>query len=309
LESSFPVRKLLIDQHGNNPFLCVSMNIDLITITWICFFAGSLLVCFKNTLRAGWAVLFVAYGLALAAGLITNIGLLWLFITAGTLFAAIRLHGWLKALAHVVFITLSMLLFMHRLPGFHNLLVFDKVRFSSDAAPFTMYLNLDKPFIGFILFTFFGSIWYAQRPDVKTLFKAIAWPLLVISAVCLGTALLLHFIKWDPKLPPRGWLWALNNLLLVAVCEEAFFRGYLQGILGQQLFKGKSPYIPLFITALLFGLAHTTGGPALTLLAFIAGSGYGWAYYKGGILAAILTHFSFNVLHFVLFTYPMIING
>jgi membrane protease YdiL (CAAX protease family) len=282
------------------------MNTVLITLTWICFFAGSLLVCFKNTLRAGWAVLLVAYGLALAAGMISFIGLEWLLLTAGAMYAAFRLRGWQRAVAHIVFIILSVLLFMHLLPGFHNWRVFDKIRFTPDAAPFTMYLNLDKPFIGFILFTFFGSIWYAHRPDVKTLFKAIAWPLLVICAICLGTALLLHFIKWDPKLPPRGWLWALNNLLLVAVCEEAFFRGYLQGILGQRLFKGKSPYLPLFITALLFGLAHTTGGPTLMLLAFIAGSGYGWAYCKGGILAAILTHFFFNVLHFVLFTYPML---
>jgi membrane protease YdiL (CAAX protease family) len=206
---------------------------------------------------------------------------------------------------YCAFIVLSMLLFLHRLPGFNNLLVFDKIRFSPDAAPFTMYLNLDKPFIGFILFSCFGSIWYGNRPDTKTLLKAIALPLLVISTICLGTALLLHFVSWDPRLPHMAWIWVLNNLLLVAVCEEAFFRGYLQDIIGKQVFKGKSPYLPLFITALLFGLAHTTGGPALMLLAFIAGIGYGWAYYRGGILAAILTHFFFNVLHFFLFTYPM----
>jgi hypothetical protein len=169
-----------------------------------------------------------------------------------------------------------------------------------------MYLNLDKPFIGFLLYSCFGVKWYANRPDTKTLIKAIGFPLLVISVLCLGTALLLHFIKWEPKWPPLTWLWMINNLLLVAVCEEALFRGYLQGILGPKLFKGKSPYIPLFITALLFGLAHTTGGPALMLLAFIAGSGYGWAFLKGGMLAAILTHFLFNVLHFLLFTYPML---
>jgi uncharacterized protein len=198
------------------------------------------------------------------------------------------------------------LLFMHHLPGFNNLRVFDKIQFSPDAAPFTMYLNLDKPFIGFILFTCFGGLWYANRPNAKMLFKAITLPLVVIASICLGTGLMLHFIDWDPKLPPRAWIWVLNNVLLVAVCEEAFFRGYLQDILGKKFFKGKRPYIPLVITALLFGVAHTTGGPALMVLAFIAGLGYGWAYYKGGILAAILTHFFFNVLHFFLFTYPML---
>lgn len=282
------------------------MKPDIITLSWICFFAGSLLVCFKYTLRAGWTVLLAAYALAFLSNQITLTGLAGLLLTAATLFLAIRLHGWKQAAIHCIFIVCSMLLFMHRWPGFNNLLVFDKIRFSPDAAPFTMYLNLDKPFIGFILFTCFGSSWYSHRPNAKMILKAIALPLLIISAICLGTALLLHFVEWDPRLPRLAWLWALNNLLLVAVCEEAFFRGYLQGILGKQIFKGKSPYIPLFITAVLFGLVHTTGGPALMLLAFIAGCGYGWAYYKGGILAAILTHFFFNAMHFLLFTYPML---
>jgi len=282
------------------------MKLDVITLSWICFFTGSLLVCFKNTLRSGWAVLLAAYALAFAGKEITFAGLGGLVLTGGALFAAIRLHGWKQVTMHCVFIVLSMLLFLHKFPGFNNLLVFDKVHFSPDAAPFTMYLNLDKPFIGFILFTCFGSIWYQNRPDTKMLLKAIGLPLLIITTICLGTALLLHFVSWDPRLPPKSWIWVLNNLLLVAVCEEAFFRGYLQGIIGKLVFKGKSPYIPLFVTALLFGLAHTTGGPALMLLAFIAGCGYGWAYYKGGILAAILTHFFFNALHFFLFTYPML---
>ena len=282
------------------------MKTDIITLSWICFFTGSLLVCFRYTLRAGWAVLLPAYALAFASGQITFTGLAWLLLTAVALFAALRLKGWQQAVAHLLFITMSMLLFMHRLPGFNNLRVFDRTQFSPDAAPFTMYLNLDKPFIGFILFTCFGGLWYANRPNAKMLFKAITLPLVVIASICLGTGLMLHFIAWDPKLPPRAWIWVLNNILLVAVCEEAFFRGYLQDIIGKKFFKAKSPYIPLVITALLFGVAHTTGGPALMVLAFIAGVGYGWAYYKGGILAAILTHFFFNVLHFFLFTYPML---
>jgi len=37
----------------------------------------------------------------------------------------------------------------------------------------------------------------------------------------------------------------------------------------------------------------------------VAGIGYGWAYRRTGrIEASILTHFSLNSLHFLLFTYP-----
>src|SRR3982750_766489 len=110
---------------------------DIITLSWICFFAGSLLICFKYTLRAGWAVLLVAYALALSGKEITYIGVAWLLLTAGALFLVTRWHGWKQISMHGVFIVLSLLLFLHRLPGFNNLLVFDKIRFSPDAAPFT----------------------------------------------------------------------------------------------------------------------------------------------------------------------------
>lgn len=277
-------------------------------LSWMCFFIGSSIICFRSTMRAGWAVLLVAYTLAFVTGMVSVIGIAWLLLIAGALYAASRLHGWQQVAAHLIFTVLALLLFKHKLPGFNNLLVFDKIKLSSDAAPYTMYLNLDKPFLGFILFTCFtcfGFTGYAHQPNVKILFKAAALPLLTITSLCLGIGFILHFIAWEPKLPPNSWIWVLNNLLLVAICEEAFFRGYLQGIMGRKFFKEKYSPIALFITAVLFGAAHTSGGPVLMLLAFVAGSGYGWAYYKGGIFAAILAHFLFNVLHFFLFTYPM----
>ena len=44
----------------------------------------------------------------------------------------------------------------------------------------------------------------------------------------------------------------------------------------------------------------------LVLLAGLAGVGYGLAYRFGGLAAAIATHFGLNLLHFALFTYPML---
>jgi len=42
------------------------------------------------------------------------------------------------------------------------------------------------------------------------------------------------------------------------------------------------------------------------LLATLAGIGYGLAYRFGGLAAAIAKHFGLNLLHFGLFTYPML---
>jgi len=283
------------------------MNFDAHILTWVFFFIASFLICFPKALKAGWLVALVAYILALISSQITIIGIAWLILTALFLFLATRyLSGYKQTLAHIAFIACSILLFIHILPGFHNLRIFDKVRFSEDAAPFTMYLNLDKPFIGLILFTFLANTLHKGKMSARALFKAIAVPLLAIVAICLGLGLLLHFITWEPKFPRGAWIWMLNNLLLVAVSEEALFRGYFQDYWGKRLFKKESPYVPLFIAALLFGIVHTSGGPALMLLAFIAGIGYGYAYQKGGIVASVLTHFGFNLLHFLLFTYPML---
>jgi len=110
-----------------------------------------------------------------------------------------------------------------------------------------------------------------------------------------------------PKWPEQAWLWVLNNLLLVTLVEEALFRGYIQGGLSQRL--KHLPYgenLALLLASLLFGLAHLSAGWQWVLLASIAGAGYGLAYRFGGLGAAIATHFGLNLLHFGLFSYPML---
>ena len=51
---------------------------------------------------------------------------------------------------------------------------------------------------------------------------------------------------------------------------------------------------------------HFGAGWQWVTLASIAGVGYGLAYRFGGLGAAIATHFGLNLLHFGLFTYPML---
>ncbi len=70
-----------------------------------------------------------------------------------------------------------------------------------------------------------------------------------------------------------GWLWVLNNLLLVTLVEEALFRGYIQGGLSQhfkQLAYGEN--LALLLASLLFGLVHPGAGWQWMLLASLAGA-------------------------------------
>jgi len=111
---------------------------------------------------------------------------------------------------------------------------------------------------------------------------------------------------WAPKWPASGWIWLLNNALLVTLAEEALFRGYVQERLTQWWRHHPwGAWAALAVAAALFGLAHYAGGGQGMLLAALAGGGYGVAYRYGGLAAAVLAHLGLNAAHFGWFTYPM----
>lgn len=210
-----------------------------------------------------------------------------------------------RYLGHGLFIVLALALATHWLPGFYNGRVINPQRFTDNAVPFSMYLNLDKPLIGFWLLLV--CPWIVGRRSPRLFLYATTLALILSAVLALGGALVLNVIDWAPKWPEQAWLWLLNNLLLVTLVEEALFRGYIQGGLSRCL--GHLPYgenLALLLASLVFGLAHVGAGWQWVLLASLAGIGYGLAYRFGGLAAAIATHFGLNLLHFSLFTYPML---
>ncbi|WP_175028113.1 CPBP family intramembrane glutamic endopeptidase, partial [Burkholderia seminalis] len=127
------------------------------------------------------------------------------------------------------------------------------------------------------------------------------------AAACLAGALAFGMVGWAPKWPASGWLWLVNNLLLVTLAEEALFRGYVQGGLTRTLRAFSwGPWAALATGAVLFGAAHAAGGWQWIVLGTLAGAGYGLAWRRGGLLAAAIAHAGLNVVHFGLFTYPML---
>jgi uncharacterized protein len=252
------------------------------------------------------ALLCFGYALALSHGrlsVLAGISVALLLMAA----FAVR-QPWLqfgRYLGHGLFIFLALALALHWLPGFSNGRVIAAQRFTEDAAAFSMYLNLDKPLIGFWLLLV--CPWIVRRRPLPLGVYASILALILSAVLALGGALLLGVIAWAPKWPDSAWLWLLNNLLLVTLVEEALFRGYIQGGLGR-LFKdlAHGETFALLLASLLFGLAHAGAGWQWVLLASLAGIGYGLAYRFGGLGAAIATHFGLNVLHFGLFTYPML---
>nr|WP_225777009.1 CPBP family intramembrane glutamic endopeptidase [Pseudomonas sp. Marseille-Q3773] len=251
------------------------------------------------------ALLFLALGYTLALSL-GNLGIATLPSFLALLTSALlagRPQRWLQALGHMVFILLAIALALHWLPGFNAAKVIDSATLSPGAQSFTMYLNLDKPLIGawLLLACPWLVLWRSQGLPASLLY---ALPLTLLA--CLGGAWSLGMIAWAPKWPEQAWLWVLNNLLLVSLTEELLFRGYLQGSL-QRLLRHQG--LALFAAAMLFGLAHLGAGWQWVYLATLAGVGYGLAYRWGGVGAAVLCHFGLNLVHFSLFSYPMLALG
>lgn len=207
-------------------------------------------------------------------------------------------RGWLMPVGHAVFVLTALGLALHLFSGFHNTRVIDGVRFDPRAVPFTLYLNFDKPLVAaWILLVLAPPC--LGRSAAATL--RAAWMATAAACLaCLGLAWLFDYTRWSPHWPAQGGIWLLNNAVLVTLAEEAFFRGYVQ----QQLSRRLGFAAACGIAALLFGLAHWAGGPAMIALATVAGLCYGWAYRHGGLAAAVAAHLGLNTVHFGLFVYP-----
>jgi hypothetical protein len=208
---------------------------------------------------------------------------------------------------HGAFFVLAVMLSAHWVPGFRNPLLLGPVAFTPDAVSFQMYLNLDKSAVSFSLLLLYAPL-CREAGLGRSLLAGAACAAMAV-AVLLPLALGLHAIRWAPKLPEGLWLWALNNLLLVAFAEEALFRGFLQASLARWLGgRAGGGWTAIGLASLAFGVAHHAAGPLMILFASVAGVAYGLAYRHGGLLASVSAHFGFNLFHILLFTYPLLVR-
>ncbi len=258
-----------------------------------------------------WPSLFGASLLVgLATGLIGVIALPFIFALAlGCYFVGQDHEGKrpaVLALALLATLLLSLMLALHLAPGFHNLAIAKNFSFGHDALPYDLYWNYDKGLAGFLLLAL----------CVPTAYQCGQWRRVPIVVLGLSTLLVLTlmpltmvlgYVRFDPKLPEVLLWWLPANLLITAAAEEAFFRGLIQRRLSRW-WSSKTPYgsiLAILVSAVLFGVAHWSGGAAFALIATAVGLGYGYAYHlTGRIESSILVHFLFNLSHLILFSYP-----
>ena len=137
--------------------------------------------------------------------------------------------------------------------------------------------------------------------------------LCVLPAVFLGLWVLTQLnlpVPLRPIVPERqGWpAWLLYQFFYVAVAEEVFFRGYVQGNTTKwlrqftRLPRLAPAGIAIFVSAACFALAHVVvQGQITAALTFVPGLVLAWLFIRtGSLLAPILFHGVANVSYAVI---------
>ncbi len=303
---------------------------DLHVIPYLCL-GLAILACFWPRLPALLPALLtiVACISALLCDVISVAAIPSLAVIAALVGLHPLLHQRAPRAASIVLALLALVLLalaMHKLPGFHNVLLLDQVQVSRDGIPFTLYANFDKGLAGVVLLLVLWPLsqypqgnWQSQHrgplapPATSLRYDQLLWrgfwplfPLTFLFSELLGVTF--GFLTWDPKFPSYTLLFLAVNLWLTCVAEELFFRGLLQTSLQRWLAaRGYALWPAAVLVGLLFGVAHLAGGWPYAVAVTFAGIGYGLMYLRSGrIEVAILGHFALNAVHFLLFSYPML---
>ena len=161
-----------------------------------------------------------------------------------------------------------------------------------------------------------GGLLGAASELLRALMRALpsfARELAVTALVCavVFPPFVLGFYLWHAPerafewVPQRDWpAYTLTQVLVIALPEEALFRGYIQGRL-QEAFPGRMRWLRVelspsawLLQAVMFGLLHFIVDlqPA-RLAVFFPALLFGWlAALRGGIGAAVLFHAACNLL-------------
>jgi membrane protease YdiL (CAAX protease family) len=158
---------------------------------------------------------------------------------------------------------------------------------------FNKMLLLDAGIYGFIVLRQLDGVGFDLRLRLRDLgigLRELAMyaPIAISLGLSLGFLHLHTSAPWLPQLPGAF----LFTFFFIAVPEELFFRGWLQNLLERRIGR----YPALFLTAVLFGLAHFNKRAVYfnwryVLLAVLAGIFYGRAWrQQRRVGASAITH-------------------
>ena len=145
----------------------------------------------------------------------------------------------------------------HMFSKVNNIFVAQNIIIGKKGIPWNLYINHDKALISFIALLNIYCISNNKKKDYLTILAILLFGFIFL----IFLSLIFGFIKYDFKIVPILWLWGINNLFMVCVAEEVFFRLFLYNRFEKitNFSKYKKLY-SLLISSLLFGLFHYSGG-------------------------------------------------
>lgn len=257
-----------------------------------------------------------ALAAALVAGCVTGalepIALVWIALLLGLALAYRRAAAGtgrgaalLRAGCFAAYFLSALAIALVLLPGFPRTTLVADTHLTPGAAPFNLGLGFAKIVGGIFILGIINPGAISRAGLGATLARAA--PVFLVTAVVVMTfTLAVGYVRFEPKWTTLFLPWAVANLFFTCVSEEAFFRGFVQHELARFGSNRRvAAGVALVVAAVLFGLAHFSGGWLYVLAASLAGLGYGWAYLRTRrIEASMGVHFALNATHFLLCTYP-----
>ncbi len=253
-----------------------------------------------------WIPLFAASLIAAwFSHILMPIGLAALMVLAGCAYSLSLAKGvWSRRILSIACAILAIALSVHGVPGFSNPLIFDS-QLGPDAAPYKLYFNYDKGVVGLLLLALLCKPATCAKARLQSLVRGVTLGILAGLGL-MALAWSIGYVRLDIKWPTiaLSFLWA--NLFLTCLAEEAFFRGWLQERWTQSFgTPSKWAWVPVVLSAVLFGAVHLPAGGVVAVLATVAGFIYAGAFARyRQIEVAVLIHFVVNAIHFLGFTYP-----
>ena len=288
-----------------------NQNLSYISLTFLIIN----LISFYCTKTKKLPIIFFAIALATAliSGVINFISSLIILLFGFLIYSFYqkKLPSPYKIFIYFGIFIITILSFLHQLPGIDNIEFLTNIKLSKNSSNFDLWLNFDKPLIAiFLLFFIYNPP--RKFSDYKNIFiqtLKLFVPLLIIL-LALGTYG--NFLVFDPKFPSFEitFLWLIKMIFLTIFAEEFFFRFFIQNsvilLFKNSKYSSKNPQIiGLIFTSILFGLTHFSQGFIFILLATICGFFYGLIFIRTRYIeASILLHFLINLTHFIFFSYP-----
>jgi membrane protease YdiL (CAAX protease family) len=263
--------------------------------------------------RVVWVGAFaLAIGVAHLTGAVTGLAGLWIAILAALAWGyraardAPRTPAMRAAqlVAGIAFFGFALAMSLLLLPGFPRTMLIADAVLSPGAVPYGIGLGFPKVAAGILVL---GIIHDERVRSWRELGRvlSLAMPVFAVTTgAVMMFALATGSVAFDPKWTPVFLVWIVTNLFFTCLSEEAFFRGFVQAELMR---PGGRAWMAIAVIAgaILFGLAHFSGGLTYVTAGVIAGLGYGLAYARTRrVEAAMAVHFGLNAAHFLFFTYP-----